>query len=61
MLILNRRLVQSIIINGNIEIIYSDFDFTSHTIKLAINAPVGVVVDRKEIHEKKLKNEPWVK
>ena len=56
MLILERRIGQAIIINGNIEVYYSSLDPRTGKIKLAISAPKEVVIDRQEIHERKQKN-----
>lgn len=58
MLVLERRIGQSIIINGNIEIWYSSLDRQTGKIKLAIEAPKDIVVDREEIHYRKLDGVP---
>ena len=56
MLVLERRIGQSIIINGNIEVWFSSIDWKTGKIKLAIEAPRDIVVDRSEIHERKQEN-----
>ena len=57
MLVLERKKGQSIIINGNIEVWYSSLNAQTGKIKLAINAPKDIVVDRAEIHQRKLNGE----
>lgn len=56
MLVLERNIGQSIIINGNIEVWYSSLDRSTGKIKLAIEAPKEVIVDREEIHKKRVGN-----
>lgn len=52
MLSLSRKIDQSIIINGNIRVKILKND--GHTVRLGIDAPKDVVVDREEIHLRKL-------
>ena len=54
MLVLERRVGESIIINGNIQIWYSSLNHQTGKIKLAISAPPEITVDREEIHRRKL-------
>ena len=51
MLSLTRKLDQSIIINGNIRVKILQND--GHSVRLGIDAPKDVVVDREEIHLRK--------
>ena len=52
MLVLSRGLKQSIIIDGETEI--TVLDIRGSYVKLGVNAPPHVKVDRKEIHDKKI-------
>lgn len=52
-LVLSRKIGESIVIDGDIEIIVVDVGFS--TVKLNIIAPKDKVIDRKEIHNRKLK------
>jgi carbon storage regulator len=54
MLVLERKPGQRIIINGNIQIIYSSCDYRTGKIKIGIEAPKDVIIDREEIHQRKL-------
>ena len=51
MLILSRKIGESIIINGGIEI--KVLDIQGNYMKLGIKAPKHIPVDRKEIHDRK--------
>lgn len=53
-LVVSRRFGESIMINGNIMVKVKSFGDSQ--VKLVINAPVDVVVDRLEIHNKKNEN-----
>ena len=55
MLVISRKMSQSIIINDNIEIIISDIG--SDKVKLAINAPRDVRIFRKELLEVRQQNQ----
>lgn len=50
MLILSRKLEESIIINGNIEIKIVSID--DNRVRIGVNAPANVEVHRKEVFEK---------
>lgn len=52
MLVLSRRLMESIIIDGTIrvQVVY----IGDGRVKLGIEAPAGMAVDREEIHQRKL-------
>lgn len=58
MLILERKLGTSIIINGNIRVYYSSYNHQTGKIKIGIDAPKNVTVDREEIHQRKLDGVP---
>ena len=58
MLILERKLGESIIINGNIQVLYSSYNCHTGKIKLGIEAPKDITVDREEIHQRKLDGVP---
>jgi len=49
MLVLTRKKDESIIINDNIEIIVTEI--SGNRVRLGIDAPKDVVINRKEIHE----------
>lgn len=49
MIVLSRKTNESIIVNGNIEIFV--VDVRGGKVRLGIKAPVGITVNRKEIHE----------
>ena len=51
MLVLTRRVSETIIINGNIEV--TVWGINGSQVKIGINAPKEVSIDRKEIHDKK--------
>ena len=51
MLVLTRRLGESIVINGNIRICVQDVK--GDRIRLGIEAPLQVLVDREEVHERR--------
>jgi carbon storage regulator CsrA len=53
MLILGRKVGQSIIINGNIVI--TALPFSKGTIRLGFEAPPSTRIDRKEVHDAKKK------
>lgn len=55
MLIISRKLSESIIIGDNIEIIISEI--SSDKVKLAINAPKNIPVFRRELLEVKQQNQ----
>ena len=55
MLVLTRRLGESIIINKNIEI--RVIGINGKQIRLGINAPKEMIVDREEIHIKRIMEE----
>lgn len=52
MLILTRRIGESIIVNNNIEFIILG-NQKGH-VRVGVNAPANVIVDRKEIHDKRI-------
>jgi carbon storage regulator len=52
-LILTRRINESIIIGDDIRVTIIEVDRRSHQVKLAINAPQSVAVDREEIRIRK--------
>lgn len=54
MLILERKIGDSIIIDGNIKITYLSGAKYGYKIRLGIEAPQSVVVDREEIHLRKM-------
>lgn len=49
MLMLSRKVGQRVVINGNIIVEISRVDF--NTVRLAIEAPPEVIVDREEVHK----------
>jgi len=51
MLILSRKVGESLIIDGNIEI--KILNINNGNVKVGVRAPKNVVVDRQEIHERK--------
>ena len=51
MLILSRKIGESVIIDGNIEV--KILDIKKDTVRIGVHAPEHIVVDRKEIHERK--------
>lgn len=51
MLILSRRIGETIVINGNIKITFVSND--RGQLKIGIDAPKDVIVDREEIHNKR--------
>jgi carbon storage regulator CsrA len=53
MLILTRHIGQSIIINKDIEIVFLENKFGKQ-FKVGVIAPTDVVVDRSEIHQRKI-------
>ena len=53
MLILSRKIGESIIINGNIAV--KVIDIINGNVRLGIAAPPNVIVDREEINERKNK------
>lgn len=55
MLVLARRLEESIIINGNIEV--KVVDIQQGKVRLGITAPDDIRVDRKEIHDLRQEND----
>jgi carbon storage regulator len=52
MLVLNRRLNESIVIGGNI--IVTVLSVHGQHARLGITAPRGIVIDRTEVHQRKL-------
>ena len=54
MLVLTRRVSETIVINGNIEI--TVWGISGSQVKLGIDAPKDISIDRKEIHDKKETN-----
>ena len=54
MLILSRKLGESVIIGENVKVTVVDID--RGKIRLGVAAPPGIVVDREEIHLRKLKD-----
>ena len=51
MLILTRRINETIIINDNITI--TVLSFKGKQVRIGINAPKDILIDRQEIHQKK--------
>jgi len=51
MLILSRKIGESLIINGNIEV--KILDIKKDSVRVGVRAPDHIVVDRQEIHERK--------
>jgi carbon storage regulator len=51
MLILSRKVGESLIIDGNIEI--KILNIKNGNVRVGVRAPKNVVVDRQEIHERK--------
>jgi len=51
MLVLTRRLGESIVINGNIRL--SVQDVKGDRVRLGVEAPRDIPVDRKEVHERR--------
>ena len=58
MLLLSRRLNESIVINGNIEIVVTEI--SGDRIKLGINAPREIEIIRKELIDISLENKKAV-
>lgn len=56
-LILTRRINESIIIGDDIRVTIVEVDRRSHQVKLAIDAPQSVAVDREEIRIRKQRGE----
>jgi len=56
-LILTRRINESIIIGDDIRVTIIEVDRRSHQVKLAIDAPQSVAVDREEIRIRKQRGE----
>ena len=52
MLILTRRIGEALIINGNIRV--ELLGIKGNQVRLGIDAPLDIVIDREEIHERKL-------
>jgi carbon storage regulator len=52
MLVLNRRLNESIIIGGNITV--TVLGINGQHARLGITAPRGIIVDRAEVHQRRL-------
>jgi carbon storage regulator len=53
MLVLGRKKNESVIINENIKI--TIVEIRGDNVRIAFDAPRGVVIDRKEIHDEKKK------
>jgi carbon storage regulator len=51
MLVLSRKIGESIIIDGNIRV--TVVDLGSNKVRLGIDAPEGVRIDRAEIHQRR--------
>jgi carbon storage regulator len=51
MLILSRKVGESLIIDGNIEV--KILDIKNGNVRVGVHAPDHIVVDRQEIHERK--------
>ena len=51
MLILTRKIGESLIIDGNIEV--KILDIKKDSVRVGVRAPDHIIVDRKEIHERK--------
>lgn len=56
MLVLSRKVNEAIIINGNIKVMI--VDIRGDKVRLGIDAPRDVVVDREEIYEEKKRGTP---
>lgn len=56
MLILSRKVGERIVINGNIVIQIQQVN--GGQVRLAIDAPAGVPIDREEIHQRKIQGVP---
>lgn len=54
-LALKRRIGESLIINNNIKI--TVVEIVKNTVKLCIDAPKDIRIDREEVHNKRLENE----
>ncbi len=52
MLILSRKIGESLIIDGNIEV--KILDIKNGNVRVGVHAPHHIVVDRQEIHERKI-------
>jgi carbon storage regulator len=52
MLVLNRRLNESIVIGGNITV--TVLGIQGQHARLGITAPRGIIIDRSEVHQRKL-------
>ncbi len=55
MLVLSRKTHESIVINGNI--VVSIEEIRGDKVRLGIQAPKEIVVDRDEVHKQKLTNQ----
>jgi carbon storage regulator len=51
MLVLTRKVGEQIVINGNIHVVVVEIQGTK--VRIGIDAPKDVIVDRKEIHEQR--------
>ncbi len=51
MLVLTRKIGESVVIAGNIRVVITDI--RGEKVRLGIAAPTGVIVDRAEIHERR--------
>ena len=51
MLILSRKIGESLIIDGNIEV--KILDIKAGTVRVGVYAPHDIIIDRQEIHERK--------
>ena len=54
MLMLSRRLGEKIVIDGRITVVVQEI--IGNQVRLGVVAPAGVVVDREEIHHRRLAN-----
>lgn len=50
MLVLSRKIDQKIIIGGNVSVMVIDLDLKRQSVRLGIEAPQDIAVDREEIH-----------
>lgn len=50
MLVLSRKIDQKIIIGGNVSVMVIDLDHKRQSVRLGIEAPRAIAVDREEIH-----------
>lgn len=57
MLVLTRRIGEQIVLDGNIIVTVMAID--GNKIRLGIQAPKSVRVDRAEIHQRRLEEETW--